>query len=347
MLPISTAKLPDFEISGQTLRAELLRVNAAGNVENRTPISSALKAGLPESLHTVLAEPAVNAALETVAVDVWDILEEGRGGILLRLNVFRAIDGRNFSPEALLATIVGFGLEPLDALAESFRAVPRLEPGEDFQDVSSYAWMFRAVRRLSLVIIPSVLARELENDALTEASRRTVLGGVSTTVLEASLEQVRNAERWHRLHREMANRVRDAADAQRMEHLEAQFERAERDFNRAYLDFKTTQKEIADTAKRSAFFKKLETGFEIAKPHLRDFIFPKAEVEKIPMSQAGIDDFNALKADAWQSIRDNSRTECAALAGELKVLDFRLDACWHAVGVTPGEDYRPDTGEFS
>lgn len=253
---LNVSRLPVFFVEGSTrvvgikLDIELTRLVDSSSKRHGYLVPSpggpmfdeAAKAALKS-----LQRRAVRNALDKFVVQIARQLKENpKVGYLVKVNKSAALEDTETLGIGLI-TPIGFGVEPIDALAESyripaFRAAPSTMP-----DASEYVWYTWTSGELSASRYEVALPRQLESMAQTEANRRFVLGNVRLET-RTGIVRAQAAEYWRNHAQQRLALIDEFERKKRVIDLLARLQAAQDQFNFAYENYQAASREMARNA---------------------------------------------------------------------------------------------------
>ncbi|MES2645082.1 MAG: hypothetical protein V4850_36685 [Myxococcota bacterium] len=271
-------------------------------------------------LTTILQNFARDEALGAIIPLIDGRIEPGKSGYLLRANYYIDPAGTpQLSPEVISA--IGPGTEPLDALAESFRApaIGSTPPAAKLEHV--YLWCTRSAESFVVTCPEEALTEHLDAAARLEARRREVLGRAVSTDAATGLSHVARATVWRDAVDKRLRLIGNAVERRRMEALMRRFEASQARLNHAYEQFQVAQKELAQQAKETAFLQKLSTvlslvstGLELSGP--------------APDDAEAMTRWNEARITTLRDARAGAARDFAQDLERLRALDARFHAEW-------------------
>ncbi len=329
----SIVQPPGYEVPGMT-KTYVFRTARTDTAVARTQfITHAVGDAVPE-LNAALQGVALDEALGDIIPLVSDRIDPGKSGYLLRANYYIDPTGNpQLSPHVISA--LGPGTEPLDALAESFRA-PAIGPTPPAAKLKRiYLWCTRSADSFAVTCPEVALSEHLEAAARLEARRRDVLARAVSTDAAIGLSRVARATVWRDTVDERLRLIDDKIERQRMEALTRRFEASQARLNHAYEQFQAAQKELAQQAKETAFLHKLSTVLSLVRTGME-------------LSGPSPDDAEAMTR--WNEARMKTLRDASAGAARdfatdlerLRALDARLRDEWTRLKVPVSvEEWRP------
>lgn len=244
-------ELPQYEVPGTTEAFDL--IDSLPGPRIKTPFWEVLTSIIGPALRRYGFNLSVRRQVNALAPMISERLGQGRTGYLLRVNAYADEYGNLYFPGGEVVSAYGVGIEPLDAIAETFRrGVIRNPIPSGLRDESRYCWMVRVGPRLTCTHIPSSLSRQLEAQGAIEAERRDVLGGFLRTSAEA-IQQTRVAEHWSEVVDARLLELEKLGALEKIKGLQARMQFAQDSFNQAYAGYQRMTKELAEAAKEEQF----------------------------------------------------------------------------------------------
>ncbi|PZU49423.1 MAG: hypothetical protein DI568_06135, partial [Sphingomonas sp.] len=332
---MSTAHLPNFEIPEQTPIHDLLEVHPTFSTI-RTPFAVALATQLNDIIKAQILEAAIQTQLQNTVEIILPLVAGKKAGYLLRVNLYADQLGNVFVPGGQLVSAVGLGVEPLDALAEAYRApsIRNERPGGT-RDVSSYVWINRDGNKLVMSTIPEPLARDFERTSWTEARRRRALGGTFVTSAPEALRQVKQAEFWAEVERTRLNALNDRQSRQRLRALQSRYRDAQIKFNDAYRSYQLAERAMADHASAIATLASIKAVASLIQAGMSAFNEPHstAATAKPGLSQEKLEDYSQARGQVIKGVIQASEAEARANGTTLRSLEIEIRAEWNKQGV--------------
>lgn len=332
--------LPAFYIAGQM---ELVDIEGADDA--RSGIQTRLFDVLITMLPDMLAEEVRGLAIERELAELTPIIETAlagqRAGYLVRVNLYAQEAGPTFSPAGAILSGVGVGLEPLDALAEAYRApaIRATSPG-GLRDESAYLWFHVAprldgTRGLTGAALHADFARRLEGDAWREARRRNLLQSVAVTTTPERLRRVEQAKLWTEVLRAREVAVADMARRAELQRLNERFEAVERQFNAAYEAYQRLERQAAAHAREMAVLDAIDSVLGIAKAGLtaRAQRATDGKATAPPINNARMTEWGATRGQALDAARQAAEQEARSGLDRLNRAQDRLGQEWQRAGV--------------
>lgn len=254
--PINRARLPLFSIESKSWTTIVrnpgpLTVLVDASKQRHDYI---VRPSAPPYLQSALYQIVLNNLQKKAVRNELDRFEEGLGeqlrdpriGYLVRVNFATDSQGTNF-PSVNLLTGVGFGTEPLDALAEVYRS-DTISSRIFGKNASHYLWYTRVGGKLEATTYAPDLSRLLEGRASAEAARRNILGQVFRPLGPKGPEQSKVADYWF----DFAQRHTWLTDSRErlktIVELNARAQAAQADFNAALTNYHAAQRELRNNA---------------------------------------------------------------------------------------------------
>jgi len=255
---LSTARLPYFTVDGRTWHStlqtdpQLTRVVSTNNRRHSylapPSVPPYMRPAVYRALLRLLQRNRVAKALDEMALHAAKQIGERPVGYLARVNLGVDSEGNTILLPGELMTGIGFGVEPLDALAEAHRTPQLQQGGVTVRKISYYVWYNRSPDGVYTSTLSDELSRALDEQAVVEAHRRHLLGEAFRKGGPNGVEQARAAEYW----REFATRqtqVSERAESYgRLAELNARMMAAQDAFNSAYENYQTINREMANNA---------------------------------------------------------------------------------------------------
>ncbi|GEM_PF-2887251 len=272
---IAAAKLPYFSVDGKTwhsiLRTDpqltrLVSTDSSRHAYLAPPkVPPYMTPAVYRGLLTLLQKDRIAKALDAMALHAAKQIGDRPVGYMARVNLGVDPTGGTVLLPGELITGIGFGVEPLDALAEARRS-PRLEQGGvTVRRISYYVWYNRSPDGVYTSTYTAELSKALDQQAEVEAQRRHLLGEVFRKGGPSGIEQARAAEYW----REFATRqgqLSERAEAyKRIAELNARMAAAQDAFNTAYENYQTANREMANNAAEMQTLGKIGAVLELLK----------------------------------------------------------------------------------
>lgn len=270
-------QLPDFDLPGQTKAFDLLDWTSLTDVKVRTSLGLAILEGLPVALQKYMKTVIIKREIEALAPLIKTAVEGRRVGYLIRVNLYAQDSGVIFSPAGSVISAVGIGLEPIDALAEAYRA-PSIQNNKPngLRDESHYIWFNerKAIDgRLHLIAtnIPSVVARDFEKRAWEEAQVRDLVQASYITPAPELLKRVQQATFWSDVLTQRIAAVNDLRQREEITALNDRFSRAQDRFNNAYEGYQKIEREMAAHAREIAVIDKIDAVLSLLKKGAEEY----------------------------------------------------------------------------
>lgn len=281
-------ELPRFEVPGTTAVFDLMDDLPGPKI--KMPFWNALDTMVGPTLRRYGFNSAVKGQINSLAPMIATHVGTGRVGYLLRINIYADEFGWLYFPAGEIVSAYGLGIEPLDALAETYRAGTVRNPRpEGLRDESRYCWMVREGKRLTCTYIPPELAHELEAKGQAEAERRDVLGGF-LRVSEGSLEQTQVAEHWSEVVRARLLELDNLGVAEKVGALQKRMEHEQDTFNQAYAGFQRITREMAHEARERRLLGAIGTVLDLVSTGIQvhDRLSTPTHTAKAPLSRENV-----------------------------------------------------------
>lgn len=192
-------------------------------------------------------------------------------GYLLKANVYTWPDGQVDIPGGQILTPIGLGMEPSDALAESFRPKSEWEvsfavPPIGAKNSSYYIWVARgADGKPKVWHIPSVARTALEATARAEAKRRDRLGTFFETRPSDGFDAVQIASYWSDVQQRQLAAIRDAKKALDIAKKTAELHVIQTNANLIYLEYQRVLLKIKQSDDAAATMRQVAAVVAILK----------------------------------------------------------------------------------
>ncbi len=275
---LNASTLPVFYVEGSTqvvgikLDTELTRLVSSDSRRHGylvpSPGGPMFDEAAKEALK-FLQRRAVRNALDNFVVQIARQLRENpKVGYLVKINKSAALEDTETLNSDLLSPI-GFGMEPIDALAESYR-IPALRAAPSaMPDTSEYVWYTWTSGELLASRYEVALPRQLESMARTEANRRFVLGNVKLET-RTGIVRAQAAEYWRKHAEQYLSLIGEFERKKRINELLSRLQAGQDQFNFAYENYQAASREMARNAAEmqtleriSGVISLLKTGVEV------------------------------------------------------------------------------------
>lgn len=185
-------------------------------------------------------------------------------GFLIRVNVYRDVNGASEVPGGHVLLPVGAGTSPIAALADAKRlGYMAPQPGPGLTSSVAHLWVRRdATGKLKTTIIPREGTAALESAASTEA-QNLIRANIPILNRSAVQKSIDRASFWQRFEQQ---RLADVSDQKRREELQALTQRMltlETEINRLAQEYQNTEREMARHAARASFLEGVATIHDI------------------------------------------------------------------------------------
>jgi hypothetical protein len=326
-------ELPAFEVPGKTEMFDLMDELPGPHL--KMSLWTALDAILGHTLRRYGFRTAVKNQVNELVPMIARRIGEGRAGYLLRLNVYADEHGNLYFPGGEVVSALGVGLEPVDALAETYRAgVIRNSRPSGLRDESSYCWMIKVGGTLRCTSIPPSIARELESQARTEATRREISGGFARTAA-TGIDRAAVAQHWVDVYRARVLQLGSEQVARQLMGYQRRLEAEEEAFNRAYEGFQRTVQEMAAEAREQQFLSAVSTviGALGTAIKLKDAMSTPTQTSAAPMSREQLEIWHAEKMKVLGDNQKALHEQANALADSLRTMQAKIDAIYRTRGI--------------
>ena len=314
-------QLPRFNVPGKTPVFDLLDELPERRTV-KTPLWDVFDGILGPLLRRYGFRNAVRQQVNALVPMMAERVGTARAGYLLRLNVYADEHGNTYFPGGEIVSALGVGIEPLDALAESYRLggiqVPR---PRNLDDQSSYCWMVREGSRFTCTHIPAELARGIEARAKTEADRRNILGGF-VRENEGRIDQISAAQYWGEVVQARILELENLGIREKIEALQTRMNEEQDRFNRAYGSFQRTTEAMADEAKEQRFLDAVGTVLSVISTGIavRDSANSPSRTAKPPMSQENARVWRASRERVYRDHYERLTIEVNQSADSLEII---------------------------
>ena len=255
-MALNSATLPVFIVDGKThivtvrTDLELTRLVDTSAARHGYLVKSGAVPRLDSATRAVLGflqKKATRNALDNFVLQIARQLKENpKVGYLVKVNKSAALEGAETLNSGLL-TPIGFGMEPLDALAESYRIPAYRASSSPMPDTSEYVWYTWTNGELTPARYDLDFPRQLERQAQIEADRRFVLGNVKLET-GTGIARAQVAEYWREFSTQRLALIKDFDLKKRIADMSARLQVAQDQFNFAYENYQSAAREMARNA---------------------------------------------------------------------------------------------------
>ena len=260
---------------------------------------------------------AINRSLDAFVCQVGRQVQGLKLGYLVRINAAIDASGRYAPDYRNILTGIGFGTEPIDALASAM-AFPTITSTKAPSDASHYVWFTCEGLGIEATSFEIATTKSFESRAGAEAARRAILGQAIRPDGPNGVARAQVAEYWKDI-AARRTRIWENADAlRRGQELQTQLEAAQDRFNTAYRNYQSITREMANEAAEMQALNFIESLLSVA-GHTANAVgaISAERTAKLDMLRAG------------QSQRHSDAT--SARQGLSEAQDLHI-AAWHAQG---------------
>lgn len=267
---MNRARLPVYFVEGKTQRTSLRLNQDLTKLVSTDKSRHSYLVPSPEfgeaakvSLR-LLQEKKVRDALDSfVAQIARQLTANPRVGYLVKVNIAAGLEGTEVLNSGLL-TGLGFGAEPVDALAENLRSPAFRLPPAGMGDLSEYVWFTASNGTVDASRYDANFSRALEWQAGEEANRRVILGNVKTD-MATSIRRAQVAEYWRSFAATRLQLFADFDKKQKIAKLNAKLQATQDHFNQAYENYQTSARDLARNAAQMQTLEKIGAVISLLK----------------------------------------------------------------------------------
>lgn len=268
---ISSVPVPGFEVPGQT-RTYVVAQWSTSSTRDRLRYGSYFVMNAFQWTQERAIEFATEMQMDRFANEIADHVATGRVGFLIRMNLVQ--DDAGTRPAADAFTMIGRGIEPIDALAEFYRA-PQIQTTS--ATTARYFWCYRRGEDMALSCLNEV-GGPIEKLASVEARRRNLVASIVAIDPATSIQRIQRAEFWQQVASERLRLVQNRARAERIVQLNRHFEETQNRMNEAYRAYQIAAAAIAEQNSELAFLGKISTVLSVIQSGMNAYNLVSSEI---------------------------------------------------------------------